>query len=391
MFNFANLLNGAVVFPENGTGWFPAIGKFCYILINWIHDGGAVAYGVAIILFTIILKLLLIPLDFATKYFTKRNTNFMQKMKPEEDVLREQYANEPSKLMMARQQLYKQHGYKMGGFFMFMLINMFVIMAVFFSVFGALNAISNLNVQKTAEELHTAYVANTTETGEPADETAFNAAINAAYEKHQVGFLWIKNIWKPDVPWANAQMDKSVYNANAKGATNIDVVEGEYDQVFAALGEQNQTRNWNGLFILIALAGLTSWASAWLGSKVMAAKKKSDDANKKEPAVVYSMRDTRGTTDKPVPSVDPVMMGRIMKIVLPAIMVLFTLSSTAALAIYIIVNSVMSTVITYSIGYPVDKILAWQDKKSEANGKTGVKHDPNIINPHAKYFKTKRK
>lgn len=100
------------------------------------------------------------------------------------------------------------------------------------------------------------------------------------------------------------------------------------------------------------------------------------------------MRDAKNKNET-LPSVDPVMMGKIMKIVLPAMMVFFTLSSTAALAIYIVTNSVVTTVLTFGLTYPVDKLLKYKDNKKAQSGDKTPKFDGGIINPHAKYFKTK--
>jgi len=378
MGNLNELLNGTVQFPSQATGWFPFIGKFVFILTNAIYNNGAIAYGVAIILFTVVLKLILSPLDFCTKYFTKKNTNFMQKIKPDLDAVKEQYAGEPQKLYMAQRQVYQQHGYKMGGFLLFMILNLFVAMAVFFSVFAALRGVADHNVNLTVAELKNAHEIAKTEgyytpatADAPAEYTSeYVTLVTEAYDKHAVGFLWIKNIWRQDVPWVNS----GIYPAGD-----------EYVEMNKILADSNETRSWNGLLVLIILAGLTSWASAWLSSKIMAQKKKTETP--RAPVVNYSMRDVKNKAEQ-MPTVDPVMMGRIMKIILPAMMVFFTLSSTAALAIYIIANSVLTTILTYAMAYPVDKLLKFQDKKSAQRGDT-PKFDSGVINPHAKYFKSK--
>jgi len=389
MFNF--LLNAnEVFFPSQGGGWFPWIGEACYGLISWIHNNGAIGYGVAIILFTILLKLILSPLDFATKYFTKKNANFMQKIKPEEDELRQQYCNEPQKLMLARQQLYRKHGYKMGGFMLFMILNLFVTMAVFFSVFGALNSVASHNVNLMSQNLQNAYVLHyengTLEEGTLEGRT-FAEDINQIYRDHTIGFLWVDNIWKSDTP-TNSALTFGEFNRGVREHTTQETAQAQYNHIMANL-DSDQTRSWNGLFLLIALAGITAWASAHIASKVMAKKKSDEDNKPKEEKVYHSMRDAKNQNDQQLPTVDPVMMGKIMKIILPTIMVFFTLSATSALAIYIIMSSIMSTIITMGMGYPVDKLLAWQEKRKAANGDGPDSYDPQTINPHAKYFKTK--
>jgi len=376
MGNLINLLNGTVQFPAESGGWFPFIGKFAYILTSAIYSNGAISIGVSLILFSIILKLILSPLDFFTKYFTKKNSNFMQKIKPDLDAVKEQYAGEPQKLYMAQRAVYQQHGYKMGGFLLFMLLNLFVSMAVFFSVFSALRGIADHNIAATANELQSAHANAVTSIedgglGLDTKSDAYANIITAAYHKHDVGFLWIKNIWKQDVPW----VDSGIYLAGI-----------QYDDMNEII--ERESRSYNGLLILIILAGVTSWASAWLSAKIMATKKKNEPA--KAPVVAYSMRDAKTQNQNTTPSVDPVMMGKIMKIVLPAMMVFFTLSSTAALALYIITNSIMTTILTYAMTVPVNFLLKKQEKHSAQRGDT-PKIDMGVINPHAKYFKTKGK
>ena len=409
------LLSGVVEFPDSGRGpwplnWFPFIGRFVYILISAMYGGGAVSYGVAIIFFVVILKLMLLPMDFLNKYFTKKNANFMQKIKPEQDELKQQYANDPMTLNRATQELYKKHGYKMGGFCLFMFINLFVTMMIFFSVFGALRQVATHNVMLQVHAIQGVYQEFDGETDNP----YFVAAINEAYGQHNVGFLWIRNIWREDVPWSSATLSpqqfvrhaslpeaityEQLYAFNAdryavglrpvtKAQLETHILVQQYNAIIAQL-EPRYTRSWNGLLILIILAGVTSWGSAYINAKIMLKGKAA--VKPKEQVIEYSMRNTKNKAD-PLqrPQVDPVMMGRIMKIVLPAIMVYFTMVSTAGLAIYIIMNSILSTAAVVALNKPVDKLLKWQEQKREG-AKPVADEEETVINPHAKYFKNKR-
>jgi len=398
------LLNGIVEFPTSipasapwPLGWFPFIGHFVYNIISAMYGGGAVSYGVAIILFTIILKLILLPMDFLNKYFTKKNSNFMQKIKPEEDELKEQYAADPIQLNRARSALYKKHGYKMGGFCLFMFINILVIAMVFFTVFGALRFVADHNIREQARAVQGVYLEfYQTDPIFDREGQEFIDAINTAYNQHNVGFLWIQNVWVPDVPWSSSStLSRTLYHrigTTPEGFTaeqSAAMLNSQYDAISAAINPSNN-RDWNGLLILIILAGVTSWGSAYVNSKMMLKNRKKDD-KPKEPKIEYSMRNTKDRSEVKVPTVDPVMMGRIMKIVLPIIMVYFTMISTAALAIYIIMNSVLSTAILFGLNYPVDKLLAWEEKRKKARGDAPPDVEPGTINPHTKYFKNKRK
>lgn len=280
----------------------------------------------------------------------------------------------------------------MGGFLMFMLLNMFVIMAVFFSVFGALNDIADLNVKNTVKSLQADYKTyNNTE--------EFDAKINKTYGERMIGFIWIKNIWRADTPWTSANVTREEYIAYANKTGYADIKDGEgkvtssindqlgkeFDKIFGVV-KPDQKRDWNGLMILIIFAGTTTWASTVLNSMITTKKREAEKP--KEEVVDYSMRDAKNRADQTAPAIDPVMMNRIMKFVLPAIMVFFTMMSTAALAIYIITSSVMGTLTTLAFNKPVDKLLEMQEKKKSARS---TEVDPKIINPHSKYFKSKRK
>ena len=409
------LMQGIVDFPTKGKGLFPFIGEFVYILIKAMYNNGAIGYGAAIICFTIVLKLILLPLDFTNRYFTKKNANFMAKVKPEEDEIRQQYAGDPMRINRERQALYRKHGYRMGGFCFFMAINLFVTLAVFMSVFYSLRAVANENVRLSVRELQGVYytyldgyeLIDDYEAVVPifkdeVDGKTFEQAVNEAYANRKVGFLWIKNIWHQDVPWAPAAMTigEFVSYSNDISKTQLEAINDkiadeddhlteiqfkrmQYNALYENLDSKHK-RKWNGLLFLIILAGVTSWASAYITMKMN--KSKQQATAPKEKVAGYSMRDVKNQTDAKMPQVDPAMVGRIMMFVLPVIMVFFTMSSTAALAIYIITNSTLSTLINFGMKWPVDKLLEYQEKRKKARGDVPTETDRSVINPHAKYF-----
>jgi len=399
MGNLISLLQGVVDFPAKGGG-IAFIGKAVVSLIKSIYSGGAVSYGVAVILFILILKLILLPLDFANKYFTKRNAAQMAKMKPETDALREQYPNDPMALNRATREVHKKHGYNMGGFCAVTVVNLVVTLCVFLSVFYSLQAIANHNVKLTAQELQSVYqthkTANTIYLVNTEEEQIFTdqfiTDINATYKKRTVGFLWIKNIWHSDTPWTTANLTEAEYIRHGEFASDLtsEDKKQQFNTIWSAVSP-SQKRNWNGLLILIILAGVATWVSLYLNGKIMNTQNKDKQQKQKETKAQYSLRNVKNQADKPQnPQIDPAMMTKMMKFILPAIMVIFTMSTTAALAIYIISNSIFSTALTLGLNYPVDKLIKWQDKRAKNRPDTPPEADPAIINPHAKYFKNKR-
>ncbi len=68
-------------------------------------------YGVAMIIFAIVVKLILAPISAKSK----KSSMKMSRLTPRIQVLREKYANDPQKLQEATQALYKEEGVSMGG------------------------------------------------------------------------------------------------------------------------------------------------------------------------------------------------------------------------------------------------------------------------------------
>ena len=68
-------------------------------------------YGVAMIIFAILVKLILSPISAKSK----KSSMKMSRLTPRLNVLREKYANDPHKLNEATQALYKEEGVSMGG------------------------------------------------------------------------------------------------------------------------------------------------------------------------------------------------------------------------------------------------------------------------------------
>jgi YidC/Oxa1 family membrane protein insertase len=115
-------------------------------------------YGLAIILFTIIMRLALLPLDLKSRKANQK----MQEIQPLINEINQKYKNDPEKKNKKTMELYQKYQINpMGG-----CLPMLLQMPLFFALFAALNTIS-------------------------AREVA-NGSIQS--------FLWIKNIWQPDSP-----------------------------------------------------------------------------------------------------------------------------------------------------------------------------------------------
>jgi YidC/Oxa1 family membrane protein insertase len=80
-------------------------------LLEWMYRFANSNYGLALILFGIVVKLLLAP--FTAK--SKKSSMKMSRLAPRVKLLQEKYANDPQKQNQAIQELYKAEGVSMGG------------------------------------------------------------------------------------------------------------------------------------------------------------------------------------------------------------------------------------------------------------------------------------
>ena len=347
--------------------------------------------GVAIIVFTIFMRTIMIPLDFGTKYFTKKNTIKMAEMKPELDRVSRMHAGDPLAKNRATQAVYKKNGHSMGGFCLFMFVNMAFMMILFITVFGSMNHISNYNINHQFKELQAIYVEFDINNGGLGHDTPeFREAILARHDETRVSFLWVNNMWRPDT-WSSRTMDWGSFNSTIRqvnAAERVVTNQEQYNMIMYIVNSDSSNRGWNGLLLLVVLAGVTMYVSAVINARALQKKVDEKKAKEQEEEVKYSMRETletQGDGSTPaMPQMNPAMMGNMMKIVLPLIMVVITFIYTAALALYIVVGAIMTTVYSLGTGALADKILKKQEerKKEESPG--------NIINPHAKYFKKRK-
>lgn len=372
---------------------FPAgdgIQGFVYWLLSQIMNWGWVSYGFAIVFFTIFIKLILSPLDFFNRFFTRRTQIKQQALSAEIVDLEKIYKNDPIGFTRARQALYQKHG--VGGFggSLISLVSVIVTMVVFFQVMGALNNISHHNMHLQYEQLQGVYreyvegkdAANLTDD----QKNELSELLNQKYQDTKVSFGWIKNIWQPDSPMAKAGMSVDDYNKNQPKDNRLttDEAKAEYNTIYSYIKVTNQP---NGFFLLAVFSAVTIFLSTKINNMMQkrnAPQKKA--VQKAEPIITYSMRDAKQQGVEETPMVDPAQMGKMMMWMMPLIYVLFATMQTSAFAIYMIASSVISTIISVSFSFIIDAILKNMKKPDITHD-----FDAKIINPHAKYFKGGKK
>lgn len=387
--------------------WSPIINLFSFIP----------SYGFMIIVFTICLKIILSPLDFWQKKVSRASMVKQQKLQPELEKIKKRYGNNQQMVNQKTMELYKRENYNVIGSCFSMILNLALTLFIFFTLFTGLIGISQdrtynqyLEVQNayyetfntemraeyglTAQENNADITAKLNElidakkteardklieegTAEPDEATILakaremlftetegefasivTKAQNSASEKYESikdNWLWVKNIWRPDTyvaGYPNFNDFSNMTNLKARLSDNqaqFTEIEQNFNIITAKI-QQNYS-SWNGYFILVLLAGVVTYFSMVISQ--MISSKKSPKMNVNGPLQQENGRKEANPANQ--------MNGttKIMKIVMPIIMIIFTISYSATFAMYIVTNSLMSLIISFiSL-----KILEKLDKK----------------------------
>ena len=150
------------------TGLFESILNGIYNLIG--------NYGWSVIIFTLLVRLILLPLDFKSR----KGMRAMAKVQPKVQALQAKYKNDQEKLNQKTMELYKKEKVSpMSG-----CLPLILQMVVLFVMFGAMR---NIAADKTGEMLY--------ELMNRLGEAGTHVGIG---EIATEPFLWIKNIFQPD-------------------------------------------------------------------------------------------------------------------------------------------------------------------------------------------------
>ena len=137
-------------------------------------------YGWSMVLFTVLIKLLISPLDYKSRKGMRRT----QLIQPEIAKLQKKYANDKDKMNQKMAELYRKENISpMSG-----CLPMLISMPLLFIMFAAMRAVANTELAKQAIDL----LVNGVQTNE--------------------SWLWIKNIWMPDSPFYGTIVDQQNLN-----------------------------------------------------------------------------------------------------------------------------------------------------------------------------------
>jgi len=150
------------------TGIFESILEWIYGIVN--------NYGLAVIIFTRLVRLILLPLDFKSR----KSMHAMQKVTPKVQALQEKYKDDRDKLNQKTMELYRKEKVSPASGCLPLIIQMVVL----FVMFGAMR---NIAAQKTGEMLFGLM-----------NQLGEAGTIEGVGPIATEGFLWIKNIFQPD-------------------------------------------------------------------------------------------------------------------------------------------------------------------------------------------------
>ena len=387
------------------------------ILLRWIN-GSIGNLGWTLLLLTILVKLVTTPLDFMVKYTTKKQTLVQQKCAPQIAKLRKKYGNNEQAIRTQTTALYKREGLKMGTGCLMMVINMVLTCVIFFTFYSSLRKVSayeaihqyeeiyanyenayyqgmadfksddefvsaeySKNWVKNAEDLSAELVnlekineADRTqeqkdriteiktelldiETFTTNNEDLFTFATNKAgdaanktWKDIKESWLWVNNIWVADATTRPFPTYESLVKASKDAgkyyseyvANNID--KDEYTTIATHITSSSGVK-YNGYYILAVLAGVITLAQQIIAD--LHTKLKNKKANKLAKAANKQNQ----------------MSIKMMKIIMPIIMVAFVLTSTASFGIYILASNVASIAFGEIIALIVNKMT--QKKRLE--------------------------
>ncbi len=329
------------------------------ITINNALGGGVASVGWTVVLFTVILRLILSPLDIWQKVISRRNNKAMERMKPQLEALQARYADDKQRLQQEQMALYKKEKYSTMG----MCLPTIVTFVVFFVVFAGFRQMVGYQFAKDYKECVKAYntsIAEQIEANKDADyivdngdgkwdiddvaktesgadfyaaakKNAQHAVYNVYYSEDQVtirSFLWIKNIFVSD-NWAQAVPDFATVTGQKGMATSklTGITIDEYNDVMADIlgtGGYGKDGKWNGLLILPIL----SIALSFLSTKLLSGSQAQPPA---------PPQDAQGEGAEKAKSQQQTM--KMMQYVMPIMMGVFALFYSGAFALYMFTSS----------------------------------------------------
>lgn len=313
-------------------------------VISWFASW-IVNYGWTIIVFTIALKLLMSPLDILQRTSSQKQTRFMSAMQPEMAILQQKYGNDKQRLNQEQAKLYKKYNVNVGGMCFTMFITLGLSLLIFGTLYGSLRSFGEEKMYESYAKLDAVCIeaqAQAENNSSLVDENAkiefVKDEIIVEYKKQQKenSWLWVKNVWRGDTNTSQIVELKAYAKYKKIDKNDADLIS-RNEIILDAVDEVNPGQN--GYYILLVLAGVISFLTQFLSTKLLAPKGQKLNT-----------------------------MNKVMMAVIPLTMVIFASTSNTVFTLYIITNSLMTAIISTIISLVM---------KSKNKGKT----DTDILLP----------
>ena len=378
------------------------MGKLVKAMHQWIGN-----YGWTIVVFTVFLRVAMLPLDFWQRYAQRKSALKMQQMQPVIEEIDKRYGANTQRSNEEKQKLYKKQGFSMLSSCLPMIVSM-VIFFVMFAGVRNYSSYSNItNFQKlyteyfnvysekilSDEELRDEYQAAYNKTQAEKSKTSTDEkfikinsqfegikaariknstkcneyeqfaleAVKVKYEENRESWLWINNVLQPDTwatvmqPWGGSSFGAQFAGGSFSAAVDMtDFPEAEtlYNKLRDAVLEQGgygSNGTWNGLMILPFMSVGLSFLSTFIIQRLERKNRKGE---------VVEQNAQQKTTSK------------MMMIIMPLMMAWFGFIYTGAFAIYMVFSSTIQIITTIVMRYPVEKVVMKRLNKDEKKNKS---------------------
>lgn len=286
------------------------------LFAKWITN-----YGWAIIVFTIALKLLMSPLDIVQRNASQKQSKVMGVLQPEMDKLRQKYGNDQAKLNQETQKLYKRYGVNLGGMCLPMLLTMVLSLMIVFTLYGSVRKFGNEKLYDGYRQLDKTYIevsgGKAVEDLTADEKIIVQDALKVEYKeiKKENSWLWVKNIWKSDTKTSQfVSFEDYAKHEKLTGEEKADA-DTRYDFITSTVTEGKKDDN--GIYVLIILTAGISFLSQFISAKLLAPKGQKLTG-----------------------------MNKAMLFIIPITMIILASTSNVLYTLYIITNSLMTTIIS---------------------------------------------
>ncbi|MDE7454300.1 MAG: YidC/Oxa1 family membrane protein insertase, partial [Clostridia bacterium] len=132
-------------YSASNMGW---VGNLVLLMHKWIGN-----YGWTVVVFTLFLKLLMLPIDFWQRYAARKSSVKMKQMQPLVDEIDKRFGANTPRANEEKQKLYKKQGFNMLSSCLPMILSM----VIFFVMFGGLNNYSTYSSIESYKTLSNTY------------------------------------------------------------------------------------------------------------------------------------------------------------------------------------------------------------------------------------------